>query len=161
MADFGAAHQDRRGSISPLDRIEDTRIMKARTVASVAVSLVAAFVLALHAFAQEGHPMSGSWIGDYGATKDQRTRVVVAMEWTGKDLAVTINPGPNAMTTKVATVNPEKWSVHIEAEGKDAKGQVVTHVIDGTIDDLGTYNRSLVGTWNVGTNKGTFSITRQ
>lgn len=105
--------------------------------------------------------MSGSWIGDWGPTKDQRTRVVVVMEWTGKDLAVTINPGANAIPAKVARVNPDDWSVHIEADGKDAKGQPVAYVIDGKIDDLGTYNRSIAGTWNAGAIKGTFSITRQ
>jgi hypothetical protein len=105
--------------------------------------------------------MSGSWIGDWGPNPTDRTRVVVVMEWTGKALMGTINPGPNAIPFKVATVNPDDWSVHIEAEGKDAKGQPVTYVIDGSIDDLGTYNRSIAGTWNAGAVKGDFSITRQ
>ena len=105
--------------------------------------------------------MSGSWVGDWGPTKTQRTRVVVAMEWTGKELKATINPGPNAIPAKVATVNPDNWSVHIEADGKDAQGQPAKYVIDGKIDDLGTYNRSIIGTWNVGSTKGDFSITRQ
>ena len=135
--------------------------MKARTVARIGLSLVVAFTLLRPALAQEGHPMSGSWVGDWGPTKDQRTRVIVAMEWTGKDLAVTINPGPNAIKAKTVKVNPEDWSVHIEADGKDAQGRPATYVIDGKIDDLGTYNRSIIGTWNVGTTKGDFSITRQ
>ena len=105
--------------------------------------------------------MSGSWVGDWGPTKDQRTRVVVAMEWTGKELTATINPGPNAIKAKVARVNPADWSVHIEADGKDAQGRSVAYVIDGKIDDLGTYNRSIIGTWNAGATKGDFSITRQ
>ena len=33
--------------------------------------------------------------------------------------------------------------------------------IDGKLDDLGTYNRSLAGSWNVDKKPGTFSITRQ
>jgi hypothetical protein len=135
--------------------------MMSRIVARMAVGVFVGLLLVLPALAQEGHPMSGSWIGDYGPTKDQRTRVVVVMEWTGKELAVTINPGANAIPAKVATVNPDKWSLHVEADGKDAQGRPVTHVIDGTIDDLGTYNRSIAGTWNVGNIKGTFSITRQ
>jgi hypothetical protein len=135
--------------------------MKARTVTRMAVSLVAGFILVLPLKAQEGHPMSGSWVGDFGPTKDQRTRVVVAMEWTGKELAATINPGPNAIKAKVARVNPDDWSVHIEADGKDAQGRPAAYVIDGKIDDLGTYNRSIIGTWNVGATKGDFSITRQ
>ena len=136
-------------------------MMKARTIARIALTAVAGFMLGLTAIAQEGHPMSGSWVGDFGPTKDQRTRVVVAMDWTGKELAVTINPGPNAIKAKVARVNPVDWSVHIEADGKDAQGRPAAYVIDGKIDDLGTYNRSIIGTWNVGGVKGDFSITRQ
>lgn len=135
--------------------------MKAGTVARIAVLLVVGFALVLPAAAQEGHPMDGSWVGDWGPAKDQRTRVVIAMEWTGKELTATINPGPNAIKAKVARVNPEDWSVHIEADGKDAQGRPVAYVIDGKIDDLGTYNRSIIGTWNAGAIKGDFSITRQ
>jgi hypothetical protein len=136
-------------------------IMKAGTITKYTVSLVIGFMLALPATAQEGHPMSGSWIGDWGPSKDQRTRVVVVMQWTGKELVATINPGPNAIPVKVAKVNPDDWSLHIEAEGKDGQGRPVAYVIDGTIDDLGTYNRSIAGTWNAGAVKGDFSITRQ
>jgi len=136
-------------------------MMKAGTVARIAVLLVVGLALVLPAAAQEGHPMDGSWVGDWGPAKDQRTRVVIAMEWTGKELNATINPGPNAIKAKVARVNPEDWSVHIEADGKDAQGRPVAYVIDGKIDDLGTYNRSIIGTWNAGAIKGDFSITRQ
>ena len=110
--------------------------MKARLVARIALSLVVGFLLALPAIAQEVHPMAGSWVGDFGPTKDERTRVVVAMEWTGKELVATINPGPNAIKAKVAKVNPDDWSVHIEADGKDAEGRPAAYVIDGKIDDL-------------------------
>jgi hypothetical protein len=144
------------------DRCGDA-FMKAKTVARVAVSLLLLLsaLLAAPAIAQEGHPMSGSWVGDWGPTKDQRTRVVVVMEWTGKELAVTINPGPNAIPVKTAKVDPNDWRLHIEADGKDAEGRTVPYVIDGAIDDLGTYNRSIAGTWNAGAVKGDFSITRQ
>jgi hypothetical protein len=136
-------------------------IMRAKTVARIVVRLVASFMLVLPAMAQEGHPMDGSWVGDWGPTKDQRNRVVVVMDWTGKELTATINPGANAIKAKTVRVNPADWSVHIEADGKDAQGRVVAYVIDGKIDDLGTYNRSIIGTWNAGATKGDFSITRQ
>ena len=135
--------------------------MKARTVARIAARLVVGLMLTLPVVAQEGHPMDGSWVGDWGPTKDQRTRVVVAMEWTGKELTATINPGSNAVKAKIARANPADWSVHIEADGKDAQGRAVTYVIDGKVDDIGTYNRSIIGTWNAGAVKGDFSITRQ
>jgi hypothetical protein len=136
-------------------------IMKTSAVGRIVFGLVVGFMLALPALAQEGHPMAGSWVGDYGPTKDQRTRVVITMDWTGKELTATINPGPNAIKAKVARVNPTDWSLHLEADGKDAQGRPAGFVIDGKIDDLGTYNRSIIGTWNVGATKGDFSITRQ
>ena len=135
--------------------------MKLNIAARIAVSLAVGLLLALPPRAQEGHPMDGSWIGDFGPNKEQRTRVLVVMEWTGKELVATINPGRNAIPAKVAKVNPDDWSLHLEAEGKDSQGRPVSYVIDGTIDDLGTYNRSIIGTWISGGVKGDFSITRQ
>ena len=135
--------------------------MKTSTVALTAVCLFVYFTLALPARAQEGHPMSGSWVGDWGPNPSQRNRVVVVLEWTGSALVGTINPGPNAIPVRVATVNPSDWSLHMEADATDAQGRTVTHVIDGKIDDLGTYNRTIAGTWRVGGAEGNFSITRQ
>jgi hypothetical protein len=135
--------------------------MKAKATARVAMFLLVVSMLMLPLGAQEGHPLTGSWVGDWGPTKDQRTRVVVVMEWTGKELVGTINPGPNAIPIKNAKVDPNDWRLHVEAEGKDAEGRPAKYVIDGTIDDLGTYNRSIAGTWSVGAVKGDFSITRQ
>jgi hypothetical protein len=87
--------------------------------------------------------------------------VLIEMKWTGKEIVGAINPGPNAVPMKVATLNPANWTLHIEADAKDAQGRTVTYVIDGKLEDLGSYNRSIVGTWNVGTTKNDFKITRQ
>ena len=135
--------------------------MQARTAAHIAVSLVVGLLLVLPVRAQEGHPMAGSWVGDWGPNKDQRTRVVVVMDWNGKELVGSINPGPNGIPIKVARVDTTEWKLHLEGDGKDAQGKPVPYVIDGAIDDLGTYNRSLVGTCTIGGVKGDISITRQ
>ena len=119
------------------------------------------FLLASVSRAQEGHPMSGVWVGDWGVDGAERSRVVVVLEWEGAELSGTINPGPDAIPIKVAAVNPAEWSLHLEAEGKSREGQALPYVIDGKLDDLGTYNRSIAGSWNIGTEKGSFSITRQ
>lgn len=119
--------------------------------------LVSLFLFLPFAEAQEGHPMSGVWVGDWGFTANERNRVVVILDWLGTELAGTINPGPNALKARVATADPSDWSLHMEVEA----GQGVTWVIDGTIDDLGTYNRTIAGSWNAGSQQGTFSITRQ
>jgi hypothetical protein len=54
-----------------------------------------------------------------------------------------------------------EWVVHFEGDGKDSKGATVHYVADGKIENIGLYNRSLVGTWVSGTAKGTFKLTRQ
>ena len=133
--------------------------MKAITVALFTLLVFFTFVCPI--LAQEGHPMNGSWVGDWGPTPAQRNRVVIEMKWTGKELVGTINPGPNAIPMKVARVNPSDWSLHVEADAKDAQGRPVTYIIDGKIVNLGAYNRALVGSWNSSTTKGDFKISRQ
>ena len=110
---------------------------------------------------QEGHPMDGSWVGDWGLNSQDRHRVVIIMDWGVSGLAGTINPGKEAIPFGTAVANPDDWSLYAEAEGVDAQGTQVTYIIEGTIDDLGTYNRTIAGTWMVGSNTGDFSITRQ
>jgi len=105
--------------------------------------------------------MSGSWVGDWGVGATNRNRVVVILEWTGAEITGVINPGPNAIPIKSATVDPSDWSLQFEAQGPDAQGKMVAWKVEGTIDDLGTYNRTLAGSWNVGNTQGDFSITRQ
>jgi len=120
-----------------------------------------AVLFVMPARVQEGHPMTGSWVGYWGPSATEQHRVVIELKWTGKQLVGTINPGPKAIPMKVATVNPADWSLHAEADAKDDQGRSITYVIDGKIDDLGTYNRSIAGTWNAGNVKGEFKITRQ
>src|SRR5438067_1149885 len=73
-----------------------------------------AFVSSWQVLAQEGHPLTGTWIGDVG-----QRHVTLALEWDGKNVIGTINPGPNAAQIKNVTVDPATWTIHIDAEGKD------------------------------------------
>jgi hypothetical protein len=120
-----------------------------------------AFLLMSVAQAQEGHPMSGVWVGDWTLQGAQPERVVVVLDWQDTELTGTINPGPKAIPIKAAVVDHTDWSLHVEADALDSQGKPVKYVIDGKLDDLGTYNRSLAGSWNAGAEQGTFSITRQ
>jgi len=122
--------------------------------------LLAAIALTVGALAQEGHPLSGTWHGDWGTSATQRTPVVLYLKWETRMLTGFLNPGQNAVPLKVATVTGDKWNVHLEADMKDSKGATVPVVIDGTIDDIGSYNRTLSGTWMQGTTKGTFKLKR-
>jgi hypothetical protein len=121
--------------------------------------LVVSFAAAV--LAQEGHPLVGSWYGDWGPTPQARHDVTVVMTWNGNAIGGTIDPGPDAVPFKSATLDSSTWTLHIEAE-RPAKGATaaVRYVIDGKLTNLGSYNRTLSGTWTEGATKGDFKLTR-
>jgi hypothetical protein len=86
--------------------------------------------------------------------------VTLVMNWDGKAVTGTINPGPDAIQLSRVTVDYEKWTVRIEAEPRDASKQPGKLVIEGKIDDLGSWHRTMTGTWVQGTMKATFTLTR-
>ncbi len=123
-------------------------------------------LLARAVFAQEGHPLVGTWYGDWGPSPQQRHDVTVVMTWDGKTIGGTIDPGPDGVPFRTATLDSSTWTVHIEAE-RPAKapdqaktGAAVRYVIDGKLSNLGSYNRTLTGTWTQGATKGDFKLTR-
>ena len=123
------------------------------------LSVLVAF--AAVAAAQEGHPLVGTWYGDWGPSPQQRHDVTMVMTWDGKTIGGTIDPGPDAVPFKAATLDSSTWTVHIEAE-RPAKGAApaVRYTIEGTLANLGSYNRTLSGTWASGATKGDFKLTR-
>ena len=125
-----------------------------------ALVCVACLVAASNALAQFGHPLKGSWSGDWGPNKEQRTRVLLQMQWDGKAITGAVNPGPNVLTLTKATLDVATWMVHLEAEGKDSAGKPSQAVIDGKLENIGAYRRVLSGTWAQGGRKGDFRIVR-
>jgi len=121
---------------------------------------LAALLVAAPALAQFGHPLKGTWSGDWGTTRDNRTHVVLELNWDGKAITGNINPGPKAVPLKKAELNPETWGVHLEGDGKDGSGAAVHYVIDGKLENIGAYQRILSGTWTEGGRKGTFRVVR-
>src|ERR1700681_1467567 len=92
--------------------------------------LLGCLALSTWGWAQEGHPLSGTWHGSVGAN---RAPVVMYMKWDSKNIVGIINPGPDAIPMKVATLDPSKWAVHFEADTKDS----MHIVIDGKLDNIG------------------------
>ncbi|HYS26732.1 MAG TPA: hypothetical protein VEP46_14065 [Vicinamibacterales bacterium] len=116
------------------------------------VLMFAAWMLAsVNALAQYGHPLKGSWSGDWGPTKAQRTRVLLQMQWDGKAVTGAINPGPNAVPLTRASLDPDTWQVHLEANGI---------VIDGRLENIGSAHRVLSGTWTQAGAKGDVRLVR-
>ena len=125
------------------------------------ISLVAMLALPASAFAQFGHPLGGQWSGGWG--KDNVNRLLLNLNWDGKEMTGVINPGPNAATVKKVTFdysNPASWGVKIEADGKDASGKSVPIVMDGKLENIGAYYKVFHGTWTQGSQKGEFTVTR-
>ncbi len=115
--------------------------------------------MAVAGFAQQGHPLTGTWIGDWGTTPTQRTQVTVVMNWDGKEVQGVINPGPNSAPGMV-TLDVVNWTVRIEGDVKDPSGKPVHMVAEGKLEDIGNYHRTISGTWRQGTASGNFKLTR-
>jgi hypothetical protein len=116
--------------------------------------------LGVLASAQEGHPLKGSWAGDWGSTANQRNPLLIVMDFNGK-ITGTINPGTDNIAIRNGTLNPTGWVLRLEGEGKDKSGKTLNYVIEGRIENIAMYNRSIQGTWSNQTSKGDFKVTRQ
>ena len=112
------------------------------------------------AVAQEGHPLKGSWIGTWSGNKVHGDDVLLVLNWDGKAITGIINPGTDDMAIKAATLDADKWTVHLEADAKDKAG-AISYVIDGKIENLAMHNRFITGTWKSQRGSGAFRIQRQ
>lgn len=111
------------------------------------------------ATAQEGHPLTGTWSGDWGPGAAQRTHITMVMTWDGKTISGTINPGPDAIPVAAIALDVTKWTVRFEADAKSASGPVRI-TVEGRLDDIASAHRTISGTWQQGTSKGDFKLTR-
>ena len=141
------------------------------TLMHAAVVAAAAMTLALPATAQEGHPLAGTWYGDYGAGTQKRDLTVI-LKWDGKSASGTINPGQDAIQIKSVVMNitpgkpaPEGQNsttgippiFHVRFEADTPGGATV---FEGVIQNPVAGNRRLTGTWTRGGEKGTFQLRR-
>jgi hypothetical protein len=123
-------------------------------------TLMACVAVSATAAAQFGHPLKGTWSGDWGVNNDNRTHVLLEIRWDGKALTGTLNPGPNAVPLQKVILDPDAWTVHLEGDGKDKSGATVHYLIDGTVQNLGSARRTMTGTWTQGSVKGDFRVVR-
>jgi hypothetical protein len=142
--------------------------------------LLCCLLLAVPALAQEGHPAKGTWLGYWGPTTSAQNRIVLVIDHDGTTLSGVLNPGPNAVPLKAARldITPGKpspgkgvppvlpvFKVYFEADARDAKGNPVAIVAEGTMHAVALYNRWIEGTWTQTTGgktmKSEFRIARQ
>ena len=110
-------------------------------------------LLATTASAQEGHPLKGSWIGEWTGNEAMGDFVLMVLNWDGKNVTGVINPGTDDLQIDKVTLDPSDWSVMIKAGD---------YQINGKIEHLELPSRSIVGTWKDGKkHSGKFEISRQ
>ena len=150
------------------------------------LAMAAVFSVCVVAIAQEGHPLTGTWYGDFGMTAAQRNDLTVIMKWDGANTTGMVNPGPNAVPLKVAKLDvklgtpgqrgtpaqggnpavpaiaptPPVFSVHFEADAKNKAGGMDHFVFDGKLENPVAGNRTIVGTWTCGNTRGDFRLRR-
>jgi hypothetical protein len=122
--------------------------------------LLACLSVAAPNFAQQGHPLTGTWSGDWGPSPTQRTQVTIVMTWDGKEVKGLVNPGPDAGTA-VVNVDVSNWTLRFETDMKDQSGKQVHIAVDGKVGDIGNYHRTIAGTWRQGATNGDFKLTRE
>ena len=153
------------------------------------ICLLTVLFAATPALAQEGHPAKGTWVGYWGPALTVQSRIVLVIDHDGKTMSGVFQPGPNAVPLKVARldITPGKpavgvgrgnngqapqvpavlpiFKVHFEIDAKDAKGNPVAIVADGTMNNVALPNRSITGTWTQtaggNTVKSEFKVARQ
>jgi len=126
---------------------------------------------AIPALAQFGHPLKGSWSGEWRENASTEHRILLEFQWEGKygvnseggTLTGILNPGPDAAPMKSIKLTPPSggvanadapWELHFEADTKDGKV-----VVDGFMENIGAYKRFITGMWQQGGKKGPFKVT--
>ena len=122
------------------------------------VCLAVCLVITGSAFAQKSgpDPLSGTWMGDWGPSKEDRNQVTVEFKWDGKNLTGTVNPGPSAVEVQKATFDTKTGVIHFEADAKNRRGNTIHYVIDGKVD-----KGTMTGSWSHDNRKGDFKITKK
>ena len=124
--------------------------------------LVAALLVSLGAWpapAQEGHPLTGTWSGDWGPSPTSRTHITLVMAWDGKAVSGTINPGPDSVAVPAIQLDVTNWTIRFETTAKTAAGSQAI-AVEGKLEELGSPHRTIAGSWRQGPVKGTFKLTR-
>jgi hypothetical protein len=115
--------------------------------------------------AQEGHPLVGSWHGDWALDGAARRDLTVVIDYTPDGASVTgvANPGFDSaplQNIQMTITKVTDWSVSFSVELKDRSGKATRYAAAGKLEKIGSDRRTLTGTWTAGTTKGDFKLTR-
>lgn len=122
------------------------------------ILLLPAMLWALPASAQEGHPLVGTWQGEWGSDAQLLTLI---LEWDGKNITGIANPGPTTTDIGKVSLDSSTWTVIIDTDLKDEAGNTLHFTATGKLDNIGSPMRVLNAEWSTGTDKGNFVLERQ
>jgi hypothetical protein len=108
-------------------------------------------LLAAVAFAQEGHPLTGSWSGER-TVDGQPSRVLLVMDLQ-RDQKISGYVLENGKRSELQDVklNTDEWSVSFALD----QG----YHVEGAIGELGSQTqRTITGTWTDGSKSGAFHV---
>lgn len=114
--------------------------------------------LSTYTFAQEGHPLTGTWSGNRESGEGSvRLLLIMNLQADQNIEGVLIENGSRIPLD--ITLNPDDWSVIINAQGATRSGDAVNYRAEGVIENLGTVSQRVIrGTWNDGNSDGQFSV---
>jgi len=134
--------------------------MRSTTFRIVFCLLCVAMAAPVQGLQRGADPLTGTWAGDWGPSPADRNTVNVDLKWDGKVLTGvvhSINYQRPDVTLQKSTFDSATGTVHMEADAPNPRGGPSIHyIIDGKLA-----NGSIAGSWNHGTMKGDFKITRK
>lgn len=122
-------------------------------------AVTAMLIAATPASSQQGHPLSGSWHGEWGPPGD-RTDLTLIMDWDGQRVTGLVNPVTDRTRLRNATLDSGSWTVRFEVDVKGQSDEMLHCVADGRLEGLGSDRRKLSGTWSCGDVESEFEMTR-
>ena len=130
--------------------------------------IIALLAVASPLRAQEGYPMTGNWYGDYG-TGNQKHDLTFVMKWDGTKASGIMNPGSGSQPLTSVTMdiipgtpgsgragNPD--AVAAVPPVFNVKIVVGDLTLEGRMQNPVGGNRTIVGTYTKGSEKGPFTI---
>lgn len=109
--------------------------------------------------AQHGHPLVGSWSGDWLLPSGSRQRLLLALDYDDDTISGYLFIGTRRLTLARAVLDPESWSVHLEAADAGSDGQRINYLLDGRIENLGSVtDRTIAGAMSANGTSGSFEL---
>lgn len=125
------------------------------------IAMIAMTLLVRPVGAQQGHPLAGSWHGEWGPPEsEQQMDLTVIMDWDGETITGIVNPVTDRAEIENARLDSSEWTVQFATEVRDSTGQTRRCMADGRLDRLGSDRRTLSGTWTCGELGAEFQLTR-